>query len=122
MPTRGYPYFPIMSIRESEIAYLYIRYIYACINIYFQIKSNGKPAYFNPDPVNDPDDFDCDGDYQSPTIVQAVFPNTPSSWVWSGSPSASYSHFAWYASFYSGNDGNDYRNGSGHVRLVRSGQ
>jgi len=76
--------------------------------------SSGKPEYF-------PNGDGCDGDYQRPTIVQSVFPNTPSSWVWSGSPNANYSNYAWHVHFDDGYDDN-YRNDGKHVRLVRGGQ
>ena len=59
-----------------------------------------------------------------PAINLAVFPNTPASEFWSASPSAAWSDYAWYVSFY---DGYAYDDGYGrssndHVRLVRSGQ
>ncbi len=57
-----------------------------------------------------------------PTINDAVFPNTSSSGVWSGSPDAYSSSFAWGVDFgygyaYGGNRDDGY-----HVRLVRAGQ
>jgi hypothetical protein len=84
--------------------------------------SSGKPDYFNPDAVNDPDDFDCEGEYQKPTIVQAAFPNTPDTWFWSGSPRANYSDYAWYVNFSNGNAYDSTRGNDLHVRLVRGGQ
>lgn len=49
-----------------------------------------------------------------------IFPDTPSSWFWSSSPSYHTSNFAWYVHFYYGgfhtySKGDDY-----HVRLVRA--
>jgi hypothetical protein len=58
----------------------------------------------------------------SPTIDTTWFPNTPASNVWSGSPYADGSSFAWGVYFgngYSGYSNRDYDNG---VRLVRGGQ
>jgi|GEM_PF-4028190 len=63
------------------------------------------------------------GAYTRPTIVKAVFPNTsPKSIVWSGSPHANDSYYAWGVHFYYG-DGSYYdRYVNRHVRLVRGGQ
>ena len=62
----------------------------------------------------------------NPAINLAVFPNTPASYFWSASPSASSSGNAWYFRFSIGtvNDDGYYggRNYALHVRLVRSGQ
>lgn len=64
----------------------------------------------------------CEGDYEKPTIVQQAFPNTPSSYFWSGSPSSVSSDNGWYVHF---SNGYTYVNGrrlSGNlVRLVRCG-
>ncbi len=56
-----------------------------------------------------------------PAIDTAYFPNTVSSWYWSGTPYAGYASLAWYVDF---GNGNDYynRNYVSLVRLVRSGQ
>jgi len=81
--------------------------------------SSGKPEYFQTG-VNF---SSCNGDYQHPTIAQSVFPNTPSSVVWSGSPRADYSDNAWYVYFRYGDDYYDGNRGNYlHVRLVRGGQ
>jgi len=64
-------------------------------------------------------------DRVSPAIDTAYFPNTPlSSVVWSGSPYANYSNYAWYVDFYNGFSGyyNRNSNGNSQVRLVRGGQ
>ena len=59
----------------------------------------------------------------NPSINDAIFPATPSSYFWSGSPHASYSDYAWDVYFNNGYSGyysrsyNDYS-----VRLVRGGQ
>ena len=57
-----------------------------------------------------------------PAINLAVFPNTPSSYFWSASPSADSSNFTWIVGFMNG--GADYRSRYNYsqVRLVRSGQ
>ncbi len=99
--------------------------------------SHGKPAYFNNGKPGreeyiaqgHPDNFDwgCQGqpnkDHERPTLLQSVFPTPKWHWlVWSGSPSATYSDYAWYVGFSSGNGSNYGRYGSGHIRLVRGGQ
>ena len=77
--------------------------------------TSGQPARFN-------SGWACQGEYRRPTIVQEVFPNTPSSHFWSGSPFASNSHYAWYVGFGSGFASYGYRSYLGRVRLVRGGQ
>lgn len=57
-----------------------------------------------------------------PAINLTRFPNTPSSVVWSGSPSAYNSNYAWVVLFGDGSSGNGYRGDGGQVRLVRGGQ
>lgn len=59
-----------------------------------------------------------------PSINLTKFPNTPASVVWSGSPSAGNSDFAWYVEFNDGSTGYYYRDGHygySQVRLVRGG-
>lgn len=61
----------------------------------------------------------------SPAINATRFPNTlPNTWispfVWSGSPNASASYYAWNVSFYNGDSGTIDRNYDGAVRLVRN--
>jgi len=58
----------------------------------------------------------------NPAINLNRFPNTPSSVVWSGSPYANYSGYAWYVDFSNGDSYFNYRNNYYQVRLVRSGQ
>jgi hypothetical protein len=58
----------------------------------------------------------------NPTINLTRFPNTPSSFVWSGSPNTDYSCYAWGVDFYGGYSGYDYRDYNFQVRLVRGGQ
>lgn len=57
----------------------------------------------------------------NPTIDTAHFPRERSSFVWSGSPYAGNSNYAWYVNF---NDGSDhsYNRNSWRVRLVRGAQ
>jgi len=60
---------------------------------------------------------------QTPTIDQQAFPNTPSSWFWSGSPNANDSDYAWLVNFDYGNAHvSDVRRNGIPVRLVRGGQ
>ncbi|WP_200154933.1 DUF1566 domain-containing protein [Chromatium okenii] len=64
----------------------------------------------------------CSGTYNQPTIVAWAFPNTPSSWFWSGSPYASTTYGAWRVYFNDGSANGYYRSYAYSVRLVRSGQ
>ncbi|MCA0309311.1 MAG: DUF1566 domain-containing protein [Proteobacteria bacterium] len=57
-----------------------------------------------------------------PAIDPTYFPNTPFSYVWSGSPVAGQSDRAWLVNFYYGFASHDYRNNDNSVRLVRGGQ
>ena len=59
----------------------------------------------------------------NPAINPNRFPNTPSYGVWSGSPLAAYSDYAWYVYFYFGfSYFAAYRVSYCAVRLVRGGQ
>jgi len=58
----------------------------------------------------------------SPAINAAIFPSTDSSGVWSGSPLANGSSYAWTVGFGDGFAGYDDRGLAGQVRLVRGGQ
>lgn len=57
-----------------------------------------------------------------PAINLGVFPNDPSSNVWSGSPHATKANDAWTVNFGFGRHYSGYRNHSTRVRLVRGGQ
>jgi len=57
-----------------------------------------------------------------PSINLSVFPNQPSSSVWSGSPDAADSNYAWGVYFDNGDDDYSNRSSSRLVRLVRGGQ
>ena len=57
-----------------------------------------------------------------PSINLNRFPNTPVSVVWSGSPDANYSDYAWFVNFHDGYSYYYNRNVSVQMRLVRSGQ
>lgn len=61
----------------------------------------------------------CEGNYRRPTILEAVFPNTPVSKFWSGSPHPVYSHSAWGVSFANGVIGAGSKVDYVAVRLVR---
>jgi hypothetical protein len=58
----------------------------------------------------------------NPAINSNRFPNTPSSYVWSGSPYANYSGLAWYVDFGNGYSYGGNRSVNDQVRLVRDGQ
>ncbi len=58
----------------------------------------------------------------SPAINATIFPATPSSDFWSGSPYAYYSYYAWYLNFDDGNAYGNFRSYDNAVRLVRGGQ
>jgi hypothetical protein len=58
----------------------------------------------------------------NPAINLNRFPNTPSSVVWSGSPYANYSDYAWYVAFFNGVSYGGSRGFNLAVRLVRGGQ
>lgn len=64
----------------------------------------------------------CDGDYTKPTINTKAFPNTPASDVWSGSPYAGSTSYAWFVNFNDGVSSSYNRNVDVGVRLVRGGQ
>lgn len=61
-------------------------------------------------------------DRYEPAINSTIFPATPYSGFWSGSPYAYFSGYSWFVSFYYGYDNVNYRGYSYHVRLVRSAQ
>ena len=63
-----------------------------------------------------------DYDINTPVINSTIFPNTPSSYFWSGSPGTGNPSFAWYVNFSNGNAGYGSRSGGYSVRLVRGGQ
>jgi hypothetical protein len=59
-----------------------------------------------------------------PAINDSLFPNTPSSSFWSGSPDAAYWNYGWVVDFYFGSvpPAGLRRSNVGHVRFVRGGQ
>ena len=58
----------------------------------------------------------------SPSIDPIYFPNTKSSYFWSGSPGAGAPNDAWVVNFGYGNVDSNYRINGFQVRLVRGGQ
>jgi hypothetical protein len=64
----------------------------------------------------------CNDGSERPTINQQDFPNTKTTWFWSGTPFTSNSDRAWGVDFYVGGSYIYSRSGSGAVRLVRGGQ
>lgn len=61
----------------------------------------------------------CEGSYRRPTILEAVFPNTPISNYWSATQHPMYSHSAWGVAFANGVIGAGSRTEYVAVRLVR---
>lgn len=61
-------------------------------------------------------------DRYSPAINSTIFPATPSSSFWSGSPFAFDGDYSWLVDFNYGYDHHGGRRNLLHVRLVRSGQ
>jgi hypothetical protein len=57
-----------------------------------------------------------------PAINLSIFPGDPGSNVWSSSPDANYSKYAWVLSFGYGGDGPNDKGNSYRFRLVRGGQ
>lgn len=60
--------------------------------------------------------------YPGPTIPQAIFPNTVSSYYWSSTTYAGYTSYAWYVYFYNGYVIDNYKVNYYYVRCVRGGQ
>jgi hypothetical protein len=79
---------------------------------------------FNDWRMPDPKELMGIADYSryKPAIDTNYFPDTPSLWFWSGSPSAGNSNDAWYVNFYDGGADGNGRSSYRHVRLVRGGQ
>lgn len=61
----------------------------------------------------------CAGQYERPTILQTVFPDTPVGNFWTSTPHERFSFSAWGVSFHSGHTGTGGRRDYVHVRLVR---
>lgn len=57
-----------------------------------------------------------------PAINLSIFPNDPGSNVWSSSPYAQFSTYAWFLNFNFGNDDAGSKDYTNYVRLVRGGQ
>jgi len=64
----------------------------------------------------------CAGDYTRPTIVQAVFPETPPSKFWSSSSSASNGGEMFIVDFYAGAYVSENKDSYNAIRLVRRGR
>ena len=87
--------------------------------------SSGEPSYRDLSHRLDADWEDrerCEGDYDSPTIDEIAFPNTPASIFRSASPLAGYSNLAWNVNFRHGDDHWTTKGRNNRVRLVRGGQ
>jgi hypothetical protein len=61
----------------------------------------------------------CLGDYRHPTILESIFPNTPSGNYWSSTPHEKFAFSAWGVAFHTGHTGTGGRSDFIHVRLVR---
>jgi curved DNA-binding protein CbpA len=61
----------------------------------------------------------CTASPLSPTINTIYFPNTPSDWFWSSTPSANSSSSAWRVYFYNGYSDDNGKDSYGNVQLVR---
>lgn len=61
----------------------------------------------------------CVGDYEKPTIITSVFPNTPQHSFWTSTPHARLNYSAWGVSFLTGHTGTGGRSDFIYVRLVR---
>ncbi len=55
----------------------------------------------------------------NPAVNTEVFPNTPSSHVWTSSPYNFYTHYSWYVDFANGAPTYDLRTATKTIRLVR---
>lgn len=60
--------------------------------------------------------------YPGPTIPQALFPNTVSSYYWSSTTGAYNTNGAWVVDFYGGYVANGSKDSNSYVRCVRGGQ
>ena len=61
----------------------------------------------------------CVGDYEKPTIISSVFPNTPQHSFWTSTPHARLNYSAWGVSFLTGHTGTGGRSDFIYLRLVR---
>jgi hypothetical protein len=61
----------------------------------------------------------CEGDYRRPTILEAVFPNTPAGRYWSSTQHPAYSHSAFGVAFFNGVMGAGNKSEYVALRLVR---
>jgi len=77
--------------------------------------STGRRTDFNIDGLGG----GCVGDFQVPTILLSVFPDTPAGNFWSSTPHANLSYSAWGVAFRTGYTGVGGRSDFTHVRLVR---
>jgi hypothetical protein len=82
----------------------------------------GKSDWRLPSPWELTTIVDYDIASPGPTINPTIFPGTPSSYFWSGSPNANSSYGAWVVSFSYGYPYYGNRYGNYSVRLVRGGQ
>ncbi len=62
----------------------------------------------------------CAGDFERPTILASVFPNTPPANFWTSRPHDRFNFSAWGVSFQTGHTGTGGRSDYVYVRLVRN--
>ena len=55
----------------------------------------------------------------NPAVNSEIFPNTPTTHVWSSSPYNFYTHYSWYVDFANGAPTYDLRTAMKNIRLVR---
>lgn len=82
--------------------------------------SGGQPTEWN-EAISSGEYDGCIVTYNSPTIVQEVFPNTPATWEWSSTPNDTDTNHAWAVNFGKGSaPRNGDKTGAVPVRLVRN--
>lgn len=75
--------------------------------------SSGYPQYWNT--TKSP----CGGEYRRPAILDAAFPNTPSTWFWTVSEDLQDPSSAWFVFFHYGSSTTGRRDNEKCLRLVR---
>jgi hypothetical protein len=82
--------------------------------------SGGQPTEWN-EAINTIEYDGCLVNYDSPTVIQDVFPNTPATWEWSSTPNDTDTNRAWAVNFGKGSaPRNGDKTGAVPVRLVRT--
>ncbi|MDY0163291.1 DUF1566 domain-containing protein [Desulfobotulus sp.] len=63
----------------------------------------------------------CEGEYRRPAILEAAFPNTPSTWFWTGEEDAEDPQSAWFVFFHYGSSQTGKKHNEKYLRFVRDG-